>query len=59
MKPLLSYLFYVVAPAWIPSVWKPPCASSVDEYVFRKSYYFVGGDNVLYSQDSRYWAAIE
>ena len=25
---------------------------------FRKNYYFVGGDNVLYSQDSRYWGLL-
>jgi signal peptidase I len=30
----------------------------VHEYVFRKNYYFVGGDNVLYSQDSRYWGLL-
>ena len=32
--------------------------SAVHEYVFRKNYYFVGGDNVLYSQDSRYWGLL-
>lgn len=32
--------------------------SVVHEYVFRKNYYFVGGDNVLYSQDSRYWGLL-
>ena len=32
--------------------------STVHEYVFRKNYYFVGGDNVLYSQDSRYWGLL-
>lgn len=32
--------------------------SAVHEYVFRKNYYFVGGDNVLHSQDSRYWGLL-
>lgn len=32
--------------------------SIICEYVFRKDYYFVGGDNVLYSQDSRYWGLL-
>ena len=32
--------------------------SAVHEYVFRNNYYFVGGDNVLYSQDSRYWGLL-
>ena len=32
--------------------------SIIREYVFRKDYCFVGGDNVLYSQDSRYWGLL-
>ena len=32
--------------------------SLITEYVFRKNYYFVGGDNVSYSQDSRYWGLL-
>lgn len=32
--------------------------SAVHEYVFLKNYYFVGGDNVLNSQDSRYWGLL-
>ena len=32
--------------------------SLITEYVFRKNYYFVGGDNVMYSQDSRYWGLL-
>ena len=32
--------------------------SLIREYRFREDYYFVGGDNVLYSQDSRYWGLL-
>ena len=32
--------------------------SLITEYVFQKNYYFVGGDNVMYSQDSRYWGLL-
>lgn len=32
--------------------------SLITEYVFRKNYYFVGGDNVMFSQDSRYWGLL-
>lgn len=28
------------------------------EYVFRENYYFVGGDNVMHSNDSRYWGFV-
>ena len=32
--------------------------SLITEYKFRRNYYFVGGDNVMYSQDSRYWGLL-
>lgn len=32
--------------------------SVITEYTFRKNYCFVGGDNVMYSQDSRYWGLL-
>lgn len=32
--------------------------SLITEYTFTKNYYFVGGDNVSYSQDSRYWGLL-
>lgn len=30
----------------------------IDEYVFTKNYYFMGGDNCFNSQDSRYWGLL-
>lgn len=30
----------------------------LEYYVFRSSYYFLAGDNVVFSEDSRYWGAI-
>ena len=32
--------------------------SLIREYTFRKNYYFTAGDNVLSSQDSRYWGLL-
>ena len=32
--------------------------SLIRGYVFRENYYFVGGDNALNSQDSRYWGLL-
>ena len=32
--------------------------SLIREYTFLKNYYFTGGDNVLSSQDSRYWGLL-
>ncbi|MBR5194085.1 MAG: S26 family signal peptidase, partial [Bacteroidaceae bacterium] len=32
--------------------------SIIKEYTFGKNYYFTAGDNVLSSQDSRYWGVL-
>lgn len=32
--------------------------SLISDYSFCENYYFVGGDNALYSQDSRYWGLL-
>ena len=34
------------------------CDSLIREYTFGKNYYFTAGDNVLSSQDSRYWGLL-
>ena len=32
--------------------------SLIKEYRFEENYYFVGGDNMEYSEDSRYWGVL-
>lgn len=32
--------------------------SIIDRYSFKKNYYFVSGDNMANSQDSRYWGML-